>query len=193
MSIELVMPSNPPSPLYPLAVSLSQHLGLYQWVSSLHQVAKELELQHQSFQWIFRVVFLWDWLVWSPHSLRDSQEFSSAPQSQGTLKSFLQHHNPKASIFWFSSLWLKSHIPTWLLEKPYLWLYGPLLAKWRLCFSNMLSRFVMAFLPRSKHLWISWLQSLSTVILKPSPRPPNLSLFPLFLFAMKSWAWLPWS
>ena len=55
------------------------------------------------------------------------------------------------------SLWSNSHICTWLLEKPYLWLYRPLSAKWCLCFLNMLSRFVIAFLPRSKCLLISWL------------------------------------
>ena len=67
-----------PSP----AFNLSQHQGLFQWVGSLHQVAKllEFQLQHQSFQWIFRVVFLLDWLVWSPYSPRDSQESSPAPQ-----------------------------------------------------------------------------------------------------------------
>ena len=50
---------------------------------------------------------------------------------------------------------------------------------------NMLSRLVIAFLPRSKHLLISWLQSPSAVILE--PKKINLSLFPLFphLFAMK--------
>ena len=44
----------------PPALNLSQHQGLFQWVSSLHQVAKVLELQlkHQSFQWIFRIDFL---------------------------------------------------------------------------------------------------------------------------------------
>ena len=50
-------------------------------------------------------------------------------------------------------LWFNSHIYTWLLEKPYLWLYGSLLTKWCLCSLNMLSRSVMAFLPRSKRLW----------------------------------------
>ena len=60
MSIEAVMPSNhlilsPPSP--PI-FNLSQHQGLFQWVSSAHQVAKVLEFQHQSFQWIFRIDFL---------------------------------------------------------------------------------------------------------------------------------------
>ena len=42
----------------PPAISLSQHQGLFQWVSSSHQMAKVLKLQHQSFQWIFRTVFL---------------------------------------------------------------------------------------------------------------------------------------
>ena len=63
MSIELVMPFQPShllSPPSPPALSLPQHQGLFQWVSSLHQVAKvlELHLQHQSFRWIFRVDFL---------------------------------------------------------------------------------------------------------------------------------------
>ena len=44
------------------------HQGLFQWVGSLYKVAKvlELQLQHQSFQWIFRVDFLYDWLAWYP-------------------------------------------------------------------------------------------------------------------------------
>ena len=45
-----------------------------------HQVVKvlELQLQHQSFQWTFRIYFLYDWLVWSPCSPRDSQDSSPA-------------------------------------------------------------------------------------------------------------------
>ena len=61
------------------------------------------------------------------------------------------------------SLWSSSHIHTWLLEKPKLWLDGTLLGKLSLLF-NVLSRLVIAFLPRSKHLLISWLQSPSAVI-----------------------------
>ena len=54
---------------------------------------------------------------------------------QGTLKSLLQHHSSKASILWWSTfLWSNSQIHTWLPEKPQLWLYGPLSAKWCLCF-----------------------------------------------------------
>ena len=66
----------------PPAFSLSQHQGLFQWVGSLHQVAEvlELQLQQQSFQWIFRVDFLEDWLVSSPCRPRDSQECYPALQ-----------------------------------------------------------------------------------------------------------------
>ena len=55
-----IQPSHPLPPPSPPALSLSQHQGLFQWLGSLHQVAKVLELQfqHQSFQWLFRVDFL---------------------------------------------------------------------------------------------------------------------------------------
>ena len=58
-AIQLSYPLSSPSPP---VLNLSQHQGLFQWVSSLHQVAKVLEfqLQHQSFQWIFRVDFCLD-------------------------------------------------------------------------------------------------------------------------------------
>ena len=89
MSIELVRPSNHLILYCPLLLppNLSQHHGLFQWVSSLHQVAKvlELQLQHQSFQWIFMIDFSWvDWL--------------DLLAVQGTLKSLLQHHSSNASV-----------------------------------------------------------------------------------------------
>ena len=57
---DAIQPSHPLSSPSPSVFNLSQHQGLFQWVSSLHQVAKvlELQLQHQSLQWIFRVDFL---------------------------------------------------------------------------------------------------------------------------------------
>ena len=69
----------------------SQHQGLFQWVSSLHQMAKELELQHQyqSFRRILRVDFLEDRLVWYPCSPRDSQESFPAPQFKSINSSVL--------------------------------------------------------------------------------------------------------
>ena len=63
---DAIQPSHPPSSPSPPGFSLSQHQGLFQWVSSLHQVAKVLEfqLQHQSFQWTLRTNFLkMNWLI----------------------------------------------------------------------------------------------------------------------------------
>ena len=77
---DAIQPSNLLSyPSLP-AFNLCQNQGLFQWVLSLHQVAKLLELQHQSFQWIFRTDFLQDGLVGCPCSPKDSQEFSPTPQ-----------------------------------------------------------------------------------------------------------------
>jgi hypothetical protein len=77
-------------PLLP-ALRLSQHQGLFKWVSSSHQLAKVLQfqLQHQSFQWIFRTDFLSDGLVGSPCSPRDSLESSQAPQFESINSSGL--------------------------------------------------------------------------------------------------------
>src|SRR5574340_202790 len=87
---------------------------------------------------------------------------------QGTLKSLLQHHNSKASILWCSGFF------TVQLSHPYM-PTGKTIALTRRTFAgkvmtllfNMLSRLVISFLPRSKRLLISWLQSPSVVILEP--------------------------
>ena len=74
--------SHPLSSPSPPAFNLSQHHGLFKWVSSSHQVTKVLEfqLQHQSFQQTPRTDLLQDGLVGSPCSPRDSQESSPTPQ-----------------------------------------------------------------------------------------------------------------
>ena len=77
---DAIRPSHPLSSPSPPAFNLSQHEGLFQWVSSSHQAAKGLELQLQSFQWIFRVDFLQDWLDSCPSCPKDSQESSPAPR-----------------------------------------------------------------------------------------------------------------
>ena len=77
---DAIQPSHPLlSPSHP-AFNLSQHQGLFQ--CSLHQGDKllELQLQHQSFQWLFRVDFLYDWLIWSPCCPRESPESSPTLQ-----------------------------------------------------------------------------------------------------------------
>ena len=105
---------------FPPAFYLSQHQGLFQWISSLYQVAKvvEFQLYHQSFKCIFSIDFLYDWLVWSPCSPRDSPRVFSNTTVQKhqfftTQPSFLSN----------------SHNHTWLLKKPLLWLCGSFLAK----------------------------------------------------------------
>ena len=87
---------------------------------------------------------------------------------QGTLKSLLQHHSSKASILWRSAFLIVQ------LSHPYT-TTGKTIALTRWIFVdkamsllfNMLSRLVISFLPRSKHLLISWWQSQSAVILEP--------------------------
>ena len=94
---DAIQPSHPLSCPSPPSFNLSQHQGLFQWVSSSYQVAKVLkfQLQQQFFQWISRTDFLLriDWF--------------DLLAVLGTLKSLLQHHN-----------WSSSHVHTWLLEKP---------------------------------------------------------------------------
>ena len=104
---DAIQPFHPLLSPSPPAFSLFQHQGLFQWVSSLHQVAKvlELHLHHQSFHWVFRTDFLEGWLVWSPCNPRDSQESSPTPQKHQFFSIQL-------------SLWSNSHIHIWLLEKP---------------------------------------------------------------------------
>ena len=90
---------------------------------------------------------------------------------QGTLKSLLQHHNSKASILHFSAFFmvqlLHPYMTTW---KNHSFDYMNFVGKVKSLLFNSLSRFVIAFLPRSKCLLILWLQSLSAVILEPKKR-----------------------
>ena len=119
------------------------HRDLFQWVGSSHQVAKllELQLQHQSFWWIFKVIsFRIDW-------------FDLAVQ--GTLKSLLQHYSSKASILQCSAFFMV-HI---LVHNN----YGKTIAMTRRIFFgnvmsvlyNMLSRLIITFFLRTKRLLIS--------------------------------------
>ena len=92
---DAIQPSHSLSSPSPPAFNLSQHQSLFQWVSSSHQVAEivEFQLQHQSFQWIFRTDFFrMDWL--------------DLLAVQRNLKSLLQHHSPKASILLHSAFFI---------------------------------------------------------------------------------------
>jgi len=84
------------------------------------------------------------------------------------LKSFLQHHNSKASILQHSAFFILQLLQLYMTAgKTIALIIQAFVGKEMSLLFNMLSRFVVAFLPRSKHLLISWLQSPSTVILKP--------------------------
>ena len=134
--------------------------SLFQWVGSSHQVAKvlELQLQPQSFQWIFRVDFF-------------SIDWFDLLAVQGTLKSLLQHHNLKASNLWCLAFFRVqlSHLymTTGKTIALTIWTFVSKMMSLLSDVFNTLSRFVIAFLPRSRCLLISWLQSPSAVILQP--------------------------
>ena len=151
---QLFHPHLPPSPP---AFSLSQHQGLFQ-------------CNHLHIRWPK------DWSF--SFNISPSSEYSGLISFridwfdllavQGTLKSLLQHRSSKASILRHSAFLMVQ------LSHPYT-TPGKAIALTRRTFVgkvmsllfNMLSRLVIAFLPRSKHLLISWLQSPSAVILKP--------------------------
>ena len=88
---DAIQPSHPPLSPSPPAFNLSQHQGLFKWVSSPHQVAKVLEfqLQHQFFQWTPRTDLLQDGLVGSPCSPRDSSPTPQFKSINSSALSFL--------------------------------------------------------------------------------------------------------
>ena len=111
---DAIQPSHLLSPRSPSALSFFQHQDLSQWVISLHHVANilELQFQHQSFQWIFRLDFL----------LRLTGLISL--KSKGLSRVFPSVTIQKHEFFGSqASLWSNSYFHTWLLEKPQLWCY----------------------------------------------------------------------
>ena len=145
---DALQPSHPLSSPSPPTFNLSQHQGLCQWVSSSHQVPKYWSFSFRispSNEYSGLISFRMDWL--------------DLLAVQGTLKSLLQHHSSKASILWRSAFFIVQ------LSYPHM-TTGKTIALTRQIFVNkvmsllfnMLSRLVIPFLPRSKHLLISWLQ-----------------------------------
>ena len=138
---DAIQPSHPLLPPSPSAFSLSQHQTLSRWVSSSHQVAKvfEFQLQHQSLQWYSGLIsFRMNWL--------------DLLAVQGTLKNLLQHYDSKASILRCSAFFIVQ------LSHPYM-TTGKTIALTRRTFvSKVMSLlFNITFLPKSKHILISWL------------------------------------
>ena len=90
---------------------------------------------------------------------------------QGTLKNLLQYHSSKASILWHSAFFMvQLSYPNMTTGKTITLIRRTFVGKVMSLIFKTLSRFVIAFLPRSKHLLISWLQPPSAVILEPKKR-----------------------
>ena len=154
---DAIQPSHPLSSPSPPAFNLSQH-----WVFSSESALHIRWPKYWSFSFSISpsnehpgpISFRMDWL--------------DLLAVQGTLKSLLQHHSSKTSILWYSAFF------TMQLSHPYM-TTGKTIALTRQTFvgkvmsllSNKLSRVIITFLPRSKRLLISWLQSPSAVILEP--------------------------
>ena len=92
---------------------------------------------------------------------------------QGTLKSLLQHHSSKASILQLSTFFMIQLLHVYMTTGKTIRLsIQTFVGKVMSLLFNMLSRLIITFLPRSKHLLISWLQSPSAVILEPQKIKP---------------------
>ena len=158
MFIESVMPSNHlilwrpllllPS-VFPSIMVFSNESGLLIWWPKYWNFSISLSNEYSGL-----ISFRMDWL--------------DLLTVQGTLKSLLQHHSSKTSILWCSVFFMVqlSHLYMTTVKTIALTIWTFVSKVISLLF-NMLSRLVIAFLPRSKCLLISWLQSPSAVILEP--------------------------
>ena len=173
MSIELMMPSN-----HLILLPLLLLLSIF---PSIRVFSNELTIHIR-------------WPKYWSFSISPSNEYSGLISFwihwfdllavQGTLKSILQHHSSKASILWYSAFFMAqlSH-PYMTTVKTIALSIQTFVGKVISLLFNMLSRLVIAFLPRNKHLLISWLQSPSTVILEPKKmKSVTVSIFsPIYL------------
>ena len=169
---DAIQPFHPLLSPSPPAFNLSQHQGLFKWVSSSHQVAKKLEfqIQQQSYQWTLRTDLLkMDWLdLLAVQGLSRVFYNTTVQKHQFLVLSFL--YSPTLTSI--HDYWKNHSFPRWTFV-------GKIMS---LLF-NMLSSLVITFLPRSKSLLISWLQSPSAVILEP-PKNKVWYCFPIYF---------PWS
>ena len=126
---DAIQPSHPLLPLSP-ALSLPQHQGLFQWVSSSHQLAKvsEVQLQHQSTKYSGLISFRMDWLV--------------LLTVQGTLKGLFQHHSLKASILQCSALFVVQLSHPYMRAGKITALWGALNIYIYICISHLLLGYI---------------------------------------------------
>ena len=142
---DAIQPSHPLLSPSPPALNLSQHQGLFQWVSSSHQVAKVLDFSISPSNEYSGLISFRIWLVCSPCSPRDSQEYSSASQFESISSLALSLLDGPALTF------LNDYSKTIALT------IRTFVSKVMSLLFNTLSRFVITFLRRSRCLWLSWL------------------------------------
>ena len=139
---DAIQPSHPLSSPSPPAYNLSQHQGLFQWVTSSHQVAKVLSFSfniNPSNEHPGLISFRMDWL--------------DLLAVQGTLKSLPQHRSSKASILWHSAFFIVQLSHSYMTTGKTITLTRQTFVdKVMSLLFNMLSKLVITFLPRSKHL-----------------------------------------
>ena len=181
---DAIQPSHPLSSPSPPALNLSQHQGFFPYWVGLHiRWPKYWSFSFSispSNEYLRLISFRIDWF--------------DLFAVQGILKSLLQNHSSNASILGHSAFFVVqlSHLnmTTRKTIASTIWTF---VIKVMFLFFNMLSRFVTAFPPRSKHLSISWLQSPSAVILE--PKKIKFVIVSIFShrFAMKWRDQMPWS
>ena len=164
-SSDAIQPSHPLSSPSPPAFNLSKHQGLHELALHIRWPKYWSFSISLSNEYSGLISFRIDWfdlVVW------------------GTLKSLIQHHSSKASILRLSAFFIVQ------LSHPYM-TTGKTIALTIQTFLIMLSMFVTAFLPRSNHLLISWLQSLSAVILEPKKIKSVTVITVSHLLAVRWW------
>ena len=191
---DAIQPSHPLLSPSPPAFYLSQHQGLFQWVGIKWPMYWSFSFSiSPSNKYSGLISFRIDWF--------------DLFAVQGTLKSLLQHHSLKASVLWHSTFFTVKLTFIHDYWKNYSLTIRTFVDKLMSLLFNTLSGFVIAFLPRRKHLLISWLQSPSSMILEPkkvksvivsivSPSichevmGPDTVIFVLWMLSFKPSLWL---
>ena len=162
----------------PPAISLSQHQGLFKWVSQSIGVSASTSVPPVNTK------------DWSPLGWTGWISLQSKGLSRNFSNTTVQKHQFFGAQL---SLQSNSHVHTWLLGNTIALTRQTIVGKAMSLLFNMLFRLVITFLPRSKRLSISWLTSPSTLILEPpETKSANVSTVS-HLFAMKWWNKMPWS
>ena len=183
---DAIQPSHPLSSPSPPAFNPSQHQGLFQWVNSWHQVAKvlELQLQHQSFQWIFRTDLLYDGLAWSNDQVTRSLAWSDHSDQMNErgwrkrIKAEVTELNPKLKIDHISTMWNGDPWP-WVvqLHEFYICSRVDMWVDYRYC----------VLLDSTANIWpeslsVLFLELLTSTKFREKAIPTSQSTFSMFLF-----------